>query len=152
MDTTCITDTTNDLPEPTDQDPLNELATLMADPSLSTRSLGALGERYAAAWLARQGYRTLGRNWRTRYGELDLITLSPERAIVFVEVKTRRSTRYGTPQEAVTHSKQTHLRRAGVEWLVDPANHVPHTGVRFDVIAVTVTSTGPTVRHIKGAF
>lgn len=133
-------------------DHMDTLAALMADPLLTTKTLGALGERYAAAWLEAHGYRVLGRNWRTRYGELDVVALSPERAIVFAEVKTRRSARYGPGQEAVTRAKQMHLRRAGVDWLTDPANHVPHNGVRFDVLAVTVAEGRVGVNHIPGAF
>lgn len=124
----------------------------LADPAISARTLGSLGEDYAAAWLASRGWRVLDRNWRSRYGELDIVAVSPERRLVFVEVKTRRTVSQGTPQEAVTHAKQTNLRRAGVQWLIEPEHRIAHTGVRFDVVAVLVRGGGPTVRHIEGAF
>ena len=124
----------------------------LADPAISARTLGSLGEDYAAAWLASRGWRVLDRNWRSRYGELDIVAVSPERRLVFVEVKTRRTVSQGTPQEAVTYAKQTNLRRAGVQWLIEPEHRIAHTGVRFDVIAVLVRGGGPTVRHIEGAF
>lgn len=132
-------------------DTLESLATQMRERP-GTRRLGELGERYAALWLVRRGHRLLTRNWHTRYGELDVVTLSPDGLIVFVEVKTRRSMRNGTPQEAVTQDKQLHLRRAGVDWLLDPGHHMSHRGVRFDVITVVVRGPSPMVHHIPGAF
>lgn len=60
------------------------------------RQIGELGEQYAAAWLESQGWRTLDRNWHCRYGELDVVSRNPMGQIVFVEVKTRRTMRYGT--------------------------------------------------------
>lgn len=72
--------------------------------------------------------------------------------IVFVEVKTRRTLRYGTPQEAVTSSKQINLRHAAVQWLSDSDHRTPHNGVRFDVITVIVRGGKPLMHHIEGAF
>ncbi|KAB8289255.1 endonuclease [Bifidobacterium ramosum] len=130
-----------------------ELAARLADPTLDPKRLGSLGEDYAALWLQRQGCTILDRNWRTRYGEIDLIALTHQRVILFVEVKTRRSTRFGVPQEAVTARKRMGLRRAGVQWLTDPEHRFAHRGVRFDVIAITVPSHGqPAVNHIREAF
>lgn len=131
---------------------LASLGTRMADPTLHPRALGALGERYAAAWLESRGWRVLDRNWRSRYGEIDIVAFCPEGCLVFVEVKTRRTMRQGTPQEAVTAAKQANLRRAGVQWLVEPGHRVAHAGVRFDVIAVSVHGDRPLVHHIPGAF
>lgn len=118
-----------------------------------TRSLGAFGEQVAAEWLESRGCRILDRNWRTRYGELDIVAVDPQGVIVFVEVKTRRSTRYGLPQESVTAAKRTHLRRAAVQWLIDPDHRVPHRGTRFDVIAITVDAAdSASINCIEGAF
>lgn len=124
----------------------------LSDPTITPRELGSLGEAYAARWLESRGWRVLERNWRSRYGELDIVALSPERRLVFVEVKTRRTTRQGTPQEAVTASKRANLRRAGVQWLMEPAHRIAHTGVRFDVLAVLAHGGRPLVHHIPGAF
>lgn len=122
---------------------LDSIAQRLHDGTLCARQLGELGEQYAAAWLESQGWQTLDRNWHCRYGELD---------IVFVEVKTRRTLRYGTPQEAVTSSKQINLRHAAVQWLSDSDHRTPHNGVRFDVITVIVRSGKPLMHHIEGAF
>lgn len=129
-----------------------QLAMLLRNDALPNRRFGELGEDYAAAWLHARGHHILSRNWRSRYGELDVVTMAPEDLIVFVEVKTRRSMSAGSPQESVTAAKQRHLRRAGVEWLMDPANRLPHRGVRFDVIAILVHHGTPLVHHIPGAF
>ena len=98
------------------------------------------------------GWRILDRNWHCRYGELDIVARSEAGCITFVEVKTRRTLRYGTPQEAVTASKQINLRHAAVQWLMEPSHRVPHNGVRFDVITVIVRAGRPLVHHIEGAF
>lgn len=72
--------------------------------------------------------------------------------IVFVEVKTRRTMRYGTPQEAVTASKQINLRHAAVQWLTAPEHRMPNSGVRFDIVTVVVQGDRPLLHHIEGAF
>ncbi|RBP98134.1 YraN family protein [Bifidobacterium aemilianum] len=128
------------------------LAGLLTDPSVSSRQLGRLGEQYARSWLEEQGWRILDHNWHSRYGELDLVALDPQGLLVFVEVKTRRSKLYGSPQEAITAHKRLTLRRAGVQWLMDPENHVAHTGSSFDVIAVSVHQGQVHLNHIREAF
>ncbi len=69
--------------------------------------------------------------------------------IVFVEVKTRRTMRYGTPQEAVTASKQINLRHAAVQWLTAPEHRMPNSGVRFDVVTVVVQGDRPLLHYIE---
>ncbi|KAB7788522.1 hypothetical protein F7D08_0801 [Bifidobacterium cebidarum] len=133
-------------------EPLDHLATLMADPLLSAKRFGVLGEHYAAAWLEQQGWQTLSRNWHTRYGELDIVMMAPSRTIVFVEVKSRRNMHFGMPQEAVTHAKQMNLRRAACDWLIDRRNRIPHISIRFDVITIVMDMGKPLVRHIIAAF
>lgn len=126
----------------------------LLQPGLSAKQLGIRGEDYAAVWLSSRGWRIVDRNWRSRYGELDIIVLNTERELVFVEVKTRRCTIYGTPQEAVGHHKRLTLRRAGVQWLQEKGRDISHVGTRFDVLAITVSGNGrmPHVTHIPGAL
>ena len=124
----------------------------LAGNTASSRQVGALGEAYAAAWLEGLGWLVLARNWRCRYGELDIIALSPERRVVFVEVKTRRGTRFGTPQEAVTTAKQMNLRRAALQWLEKDGHRLRHDGMRFDVVTVSVHDGRVGVHRIPGAF
>ncbi|MEC4840811.1 YraN family protein [Mycobacteroides chelonae] len=80
----------------------------------STRAqIGSRGEDLAADYLSKDGFTVLDRNWRCRYGELDIIAADGE-VLVFVEVKTRTGRAFGTPAEAVTHTKLRRLRR---HWL-----------------------------------
>ncbi|RSX54115.1 endonuclease [Bifidobacterium goeldii] len=124
----------------------------LLDPTLNPKQLGAYGEQYAAMWLQRRGYRILDRNWQTRYGEIDVVAMSPEGTLLFVEVKTRRSALYGVPQEAVTSHKRLRLRRASVQWLLAPEHRIAHNGVRFDVIAIIVRDGRVQLRYIPEAF
>ncbi len=137
----------------TDTATLEELAQHLRSGIVSnSRQLGMLGERYAALWLESRGWRVLDRNWRTRFGELDIVAFSPDGVVVFVEVKTRRSLRCGLPQEAVGLRKQVSVRRVGAQWLLDPVHRVVRRGVRFDVISIVVGPSGPLLCHIPGAF
>ncbi|MFT8704077.1 YraN family protein [Bifidobacterium aquikefiricola] len=124
----------------------------LLDPGLSPKSLGMLGERYAEHWLICRGWRILGRNWQSRYGELDIIAVDTDGMIVFVEVKTRRNRRFGNPQDAVDYRKQRNLRRAGSQWLCDTSHRVAHHGVRFDVVAISVLGNTVYVNHLRSAF
>lgn len=93
---------------------------------------GQLGERQVESYLTREGYAILCRNYRTRYGEIDLICADAF-YVAFVEVKTRTGHRFGTPREAVTHSKQKKIVLAAQQWLIE---HPTHLQPRFDVAEV----------------
>ncbi len=129
---TCLTSRAEHAGATTDHDPpvagLSDMLCRLCDGSLKPKQLGVLGEQYAADWLERHGYTILGRNWHSRYGELDIVMMTPDRVIAFVEVKTRRTDHFGTPQEAVTLHKQTNLRRAGVQWLRAGPPHQAYGG------------------------
>jgi putative endonuclease len=111
--------------------------------------LGALGEDRAADWYRAAGYEVIARNWRCSEGELDLVVGLPGE-LVFCEVKTRTSDRFGVPAEAVTAAKQRRLRVLAARFL---AEHPLTEGsaarsLRFDVVAVT----GSAVEVIQAAF
>lgn len=95
--------------------------------------VGRSGERRAARAYERQGYRVLDRNWRCSSGELDLV-LAGNDVIVFCEVKTRSSSTFGAPAEAVGPRTQQRIRRAAAAWLSTTGRHAP--AIRFDVAAV----------------
>ena len=107
---------------------------------------GRWGEDLAAAHYERLGYTLLDRNWRSTDGELDLV-LERDGEIVFSEVKTRRSARYGLPAEAVGPDKQRRIRLLAYEWLRahDVRGRPP---IRFDVVAIT----GVKLRLYQRAF
>jgi putative endonuclease len=97
------------------------------------RQLGIDGERAAERFLRRRGYTIVERNYRCRLGEVDLIALD-RRTVVFVEVKTRRSTRFGSPVDDVDLRKQRQIARAAECYL--DAHRLHDRAVRFDVVAV----------------
>lgn len=109
------------------------------------RALGADGEAQAAAWYEAHGYEVVARNWRCREGELDLV-VRRGRQLVFVEVKSRTSTRFGAPVEAVTPDKQRRLRRLAMRYLADTGTTAGE--LRFDVVAILAGS----LEVIEAAF
>ncbi len=112
------------------------------------QQVGRRGEDIAARYLAARGYHIVARNVRTPYGEIDLIARLGDE-LVFVEVKTRTSTAYGWPEEAVTQRKLAHLSAAALAWL---EAHAPDTALwRVDVIAVRLFPGLETVevRHFE---
>ncbi|WEV65270.1 YraN family protein [Bifidobacterium sp. ESL0764] len=131
---------------------LAQLEEQLVMPDLSAKQLGTIGEQYAAAWLAQLGWHVLARNWSTRFGELDIIMMAPEHIVVFVEVKTRRTQRYGTPQEAITPHKQANLHHAASLWLAGPGKSIRRSGIRFDAMSILLQGNRPRVQHIPGAF
>jgi putative endonuclease len=109
------------------------------------RELGRRGEDAAARWYVRAGYRVEACNWRCSDGEIDLIATDGA-VVVICEVKTRSSTAFGTPEEAVTAAKQRRLRRLAARWLSDQRAHgSPTRSVRFDVAAVCGDRSGALV-------
>jgi putative transposase len=121
----------------------------MCPPSDPRRQLGDHGEDLAAAALKKQGYKILERNYTTPLGEIDLIARQGK-TLVIVEVKTRKSTRFGSPQEAVSAGKQAKLRRLADYYLKD--QRLTWATVRFDVVGITIIGNEPQVEIIKEAF
>jgi putative endonuclease len=116
----------------------------------SRRALGRHGEDLAAEHLVGRGWRILDRNWFGRGGELDLVALDvADDAVVGVEVKTRRSNRFGTAAEAVTPAKVRRLRALTAQWLA--AHDVHADGARVDVVTVDLRRVGgPVLEHLVG--
>jgi putative endonuclease len=118
-------------------------------------AVGRFGEQFAVDFLIESGLVILARNWRCADGEIDIIAWDGP-ILAVIEVKTRSSTAFGDPAEAVSPAKAARLRRLALRWLADRRR----TGevdswpeVRFDVVAVVrLASGGPTVRHVKAAF
>jgi putative endonuclease len=110
---------------------------------------GVTGELEAYRFLRQNGYRIVARNYRKRFGEVDLIGWDKD-VLVFVEVKTRLSGEHGRPEEAVTRSKQKQIRRVASEYR---ASHRLHDiNYRFDVISIQKSGSNCPPQLIKGAF
>ncbi|WP_433326714.1 YraN family protein [Spirillospora sp. CA-294931] len=108
--------------------------------------LGRRGETAAADYLARLGWTVVDRNWRCPEGELDIVAFDGTRHVV-CEVKTRTSTAFGTPLDAVDHAKAARLRRLALRWAA--AHGVPGASVRVDVIGLVTTGDGFTFEHLR---
>ncbi|MGZ8806915.1 MAG: YraN family protein [Mycobacterium sp.] len=118
--------------------------------SWTRAEIGALGERLAVEHLRSLGLRVLDRNWRCRYGELDVIAADDAaRIVVFVEVKTRTSDRFGGIEQAVTPEKARRLRRLAGLWLA--RQDARWSEVRIDVIGVRIGRRPiPEITHLRG--
>jgi putative endonuclease len=116
---------------------------------MSTRVLGATGEQAAVTFLESRGWTVVARNFRTREGELDVVAQRND-LVAFIEVKTRRSRRFGRPAEAVTLIKQDRIRTLARRWLNQSGLHA--RVLRFDVIEVDERDGRMSIRHLEGAF
>ncbi len=112
--------------------------------------LGKTGEDIACRELRRRGYEILTRRFRTRLGELDIVARDGA-TIVFVEVKTRTSTKFGTPSEAVTALKQRKVWLMASDYL--HRQRLYDRPCRFDVVAISIDEDGRRlVEVLRGAF
>lgn len=129
----------------------------MARPSSSTRcaesrsSRGAAAEQAAAGYLAARNHRILLRNYRCRMGELDVVSLSPEGALVICEVRLRSRQDYGGGAASVDHRKQQRLLRASLHLLATHPQWSRHP-MRFDVLDVRPAAAGFDIQWIQHAF
>ncbi len=110
---------------------------------------GASGEDLACRHLKRQGYAILARNFRCRSGEVDVVA-AKDGVTVFVEVKERRGSGYGTGFEAVTFGKRRRLVRAAR--LYAASRGLWEAPLRFDVVSIDWEDGRPRVSHELGAF
>ena len=115
------------------------------------QNLGRWGEEVAARYLEERGYRLIARNYRTPYGEIDLI-FEQDATVVFVEVKTRSGLGYGQPEEAVTKKKRDHLTAAIAHYWQNNAE--AERDWRVDVVAILRSWDGKLeeVEHFENAF
>ncbi len=120
---------------------------------LLSRDLGARGEREAERALKRAGYKIVERNFTSRFGEIDLIAMDGD-ILVFIEVKTRTTTAYGTGGEAIDKRKQGRIVKSSMEYIAQKWQG-PEPLARYDVVSVMVSEeTGGELicEIIKDAF
>ena len=115
----------------------------------STRAIGNSGERDAVLFLQRQGFAILDRNYTFHHGEVDIVAKDGN-DLVFVEVKLRRTTRFGLPEEAVTPAKQELIRRTAEGYVQE--KNLDNISCRFDVVAINVENGITKFVHYKNAF
>jgi putative endonuclease len=116
-----------------------------------TQVRGSLHEQHAEGELIRLGYRIIDRNWRGGGGEIDRIAMDGE-ILAFIEIRSRRSSAFGSPLETVRSQKQKRVIRAAIAYLAAlPPGKVPMA--RFDVVSLTeVEGGGVAVEIVKNAF
>ncbi len=111
---------------------------------------GRSGEREATLFLEKKGYTVLEKNYRRKFGEIDIIARKDD-YLVFIEVKTRTGHSHGNPLEAVTVRKQRQISRVAQCYLTEKQLH--DTAARFDVVAVNMTkNSAPKIELIVNAF
>lgn len=119
--------------------------------TLARQATGKDAEAIAAAWLSRQGYAIAARNARTPVGEIDLVA-QDGKTICFIEVRSRRTDRFGAPEESITAAKQRHLLRAA-QWYLQSRRWREDVPVRLDLITVRWDARGePVINHLKNIF
>jgi len=113
-------------------------------------ALGRYGEALAVRYLREQGMEVLDRNWRCEHGEVDVVALDGD-CLVICEVKTRRSSGFGEPVEAVTFAKAKRLRRLAAAYLAGHGEGARVAQVRVDVVGILCPPGRPAVlRHVVG--
>lgn len=113
------------------------------------RRQGDEGEDLACAFLEREGYAIVERNFRYERAEVDVIAKDGDE-LVFVEVKSRRSNAFGEPEDAVDEAKQEQIVNAAEGYLTE--KDLDNAPVRFDVVAITYRDDSPVIEHIRDAF
>ena len=116
--------------------------------------LGQRGEQLAAEHLARRGFQVLARNYRTRFGELDIVAFDGH-TLAFCEVKTRRAPVRGvTPFDSVHSRKRAQVRKLARGWLAERGLPGFAPVLRFDAIGVVLDAAGALIalEHLEGAF
>lgn len=115
--------------------------------------LGALGEQLAAEHLVHRGFEIVERNYRTRWGELDIVAYDGS-TLSFCEVKARRLAACGSPFEAIHSGKQAQVRRIAASWLAERRDRPYADVIRFDAIGITFDLSGRLVslEHLEAAF
>ncbi len=111
--------------------------------------LGKKGEEAAVGLLKDSGYRILLKNYKTKLGEIDIVA-SDKGTICFIEVKTRRSDRFGLPTEAISDSKQRQISKVALMFLKE--NNLLDKKARFDVVSILYSKDIPQLDLIKNAF
>ena len=114
---------------------------------IDNRSKGSFHETIAIEYLKKKGYRIITRNELNKFGEIDIISVSPDGKLVFTEVKYRKTLKSGDPLEAVGAEKQRKICRASVYYLNSHREYLNHQ-IRYDVIGII----GDEIKHIENAF
>jgi putative endonuclease len=115
----------------------------------SQQAFGQKAESIAVRQLKKAGYKIITRNYRNRIGEIDIVARDGK-TLVFVEVKARKTLRYGHPKHALTRAKQRRVSMVALEYLKSTGQS--SAKARFDVVAISAPALEPRIEIIKNAF
>ena len=116
----------------------------------ASQTLGAIGEELAYHFLSRKGYKILLKNYECALGEIDLIA-KEKGALVFVEVKTRRSEAFGSPLDSITHQKRHQIVKTARYYL--KRYGIKDVACRFDAVSILILpDQAPIIEVIQDAF
>ncbi len=113
------------------------------------QDFGKKSESIATTHLKKHGYKILEQNYRTKLGEIDIIAKDKD-TLVFVEVKARRSDRFGNPKYAVTSKKQRKISMVALLYM--KSTKQSNVKARFDVVAISLAKDKPNIEIVKNAF
>ena len=114
------------------------------------KELGKKGELIAEKFLIKNGYKIVCKNFYTPKGEIDIIA-EKNNEIIFIEVKTRTSLKFGTPAMAINYIKKKHIKLSAKIFLYLNQD-IKYSSIRFDVIEVFVKDNRYMINHIKNAI
>jgi len=117
--------------------------------AMSQRNKGKIGENVAADFLKQNGYEILEQNYFYNHGEIDIVAKEGN-TLVFVEVKSRRTTTFGEPEESVTPKKQELLRRTAEGYVIE--KNIGNMNCRFDVVSVVLKNGKAECKVLKDCF
>lgn len=110
------------------------------------KDFGKKGEELASKYLKNNGYEVINQNFRCKLGEIDLIAIK-NNTIIFIEVKTRSNTKFGTPEQAVDSNKRKHILRTSQVFLAK--NKLNNYDLRFDIISIYMNGNIYKIEHFK---
>jgi putative endonuclease len=114
---------------------------------MEKKEIGQIGENLAEKFLKKNKHKILARNFTVKGGEIDIVTWDKkEKEVVFVEVKTRTSSEYGTPEEAVNNTKKKRMERAAQVYLMKN-NYGAMQDYRFDIVAIEVEVNNENIKN-----
>lgn len=111
-----------------------------------TQKIGKFGEDEAVKYLRQNGYKILDRNFSCKRGELDIVALDKDE-LVFIEIKSRVSLKYGLPSEAVTKNKLKHIYKTAENYLY--SRNLEKEKCRIDVIEIYIKNNNVIINHLK---
>ena len=116
---------------------------------MTNTQLGQKGEKVASQYLEKMGYTIVSRNYKSSYGEIDIIA-KDKNELVFVEVKTRCSKKYGEAREAVNEPKKKHIKKAATYYIYK--HRLENELIRFDVMEVYAKENEFQIKQIKNTL